>query len=115
MADTPLHQTTATWQPIEGAPDDGRYFLALCPGTLIAAHRLARAVPDLRMIRRVRSSPDSQGYWQSIWGHSVAEGMIAGALWAELDALPLREMYQRIEERRINQGGEPLPLPEPLE
>jgi hypothetical protein len=88
------------WQTMDNAPKNGRWFLVLRSVTAIGVSKEARAVPDLYILRCARSSPESDGYWQSSWGHSVSDDYVSGGMWAELDALPLREMYKKAEDKR---------------
>ena len=102
------------WSTMVTAPDDGRWFLVLRAAVLVGVGKPPRAIPDLLVLRRARSSPESSGYWESVHGHSVADCYVAGGMWADLDALPLKQLYARIEQGRLRHGGRPQPLPEPV-
>ncbi len=104
-----------TWQSMETAPRDGRWFLVLKSPTLIGVGKPARAIPELCVIRRARTSPESAGYWENTYYNSVADDFVSHGLWADIDALPLREMYVNIERDRILQGGDPMSLPVPYD
>lgn len=102
------------WKPMDSAPKDGTWFLVLRPVTIVGGGHPSRANPELDTVRRHRTSPESDGYWQSIYFHSIADSNLARAYWAPLDALPLVEIWTAIENERIRQGGLPMPLPMPL-
>lgn len=103
------------WQPMSSAPRDGTWFLLLRPCTIVGGGP-ARIKPELDVIRRLRSSPESDGYWSNIYGHSIADSYIGKhSRWSTFDALPLVEIWQGIEAERIRNGGTPQPLPVPLE
>ena len=106
--------TTSPWQQMSTSPKDGRWFLCLSAITLIRVGKPNRAIPELKVLRRERRSPESDGYWVCSWGHSVADHMVAHGLWADLDALPLAELYREIEERRQRDGGRSFSLPLPI-
>ena len=93
---------------------DGRWFLVLRSGTLIQVGSATFAVPDLMVLRRERTTPESSGYWLSSYGNSVADHYVRGGRWAELAALPLREMCESIEAaNRKYESYTPRSLPVP--
>ena len=103
---------------MESAPKDGTPFLVLRAVTGAVPGGQSYAIPEINLIYRKRTSPESDGYWSSR-GHSVADDYVSGCLWAPVDALPIRSLYQRNEDRRreasikFGYGNEDLPLPWP--
>jgi len=81
----------APWAPFTSAPQDGRWFIVLVPQHLEAGIP-GRNWPSLLLLRR----QDMPGYrWVSTTSErGVADSYLGeAAIWAELDALPLRELY----------------------
>lgn len=103
------------WKTMDSAPKDGTWFLCLRAVTVIGGGHPDRARPELEVLHRHRTTAESDGYWQSSYGNSVADSYVAGGLWAPLDALPLRELWQSIEDkRRVYDTYVPRDLPVPL-
>lgn len=98
------------WDTIDTAPHDGRWFLVLLPCSIVGAGKPCFAIPELKIIHRFKSVPESLGCWMSSWGNSVADSYVSKAMWAELDALPFAELYAAAQSKSLS----PLGLPQPF-